>query len=131
MPNFISEDDIEQAMVQRLQHLYGYDSLNCFTAEPDDLDDGSGRKDKREVILRDRLLAAAVALNPDIPTDVVAGAVDRLMDRRQAVSPINANRELDGLIRDGVKVECPPRAQFCSGRRLGAVKLANCSNESP
>lgn len=27
MPNFISEDSIEQAMVQRLQHLYGYDAL--------------------------------------------------------------------------------------------------------
>lgn len=27
MPNFISEDQIEQAMVQRLQHLCGYDSI--------------------------------------------------------------------------------------------------------
>ena len=27
MPNFISEDAIEQAMVQRLQHLYGYGVL--------------------------------------------------------------------------------------------------------
>lgn len=34
MPNFISEDDIEVAMVQRLQHVYGYDTLNCHTAEP-------------------------------------------------------------------------------------------------
>ena len=49
MPNFISEDDIEQALLQRLQHLCGYDALNCFTATPDDLNDGSGRTDKREV----------------------------------------------------------------------------------
>ena len=34
MPNFISEDQIEQALVQRLQHLHGYDALNCYTAEP-------------------------------------------------------------------------------------------------
>jgi len=33
MPNFLSEDDIEQAMVQRLQHLYGYDALDCYTAD--------------------------------------------------------------------------------------------------
>jgi type I restriction enzyme R subunit len=33
MPNFISEDDIEVAMVQRLQHLYGYDSLNGYTTD--------------------------------------------------------------------------------------------------
>ena len=51
MANFISEDDIEQALLQRLQHLCGYDALNCFTATPDDLNDGSGRSDKREVIL--------------------------------------------------------------------------------
>lgn len=31
MPNFLPEDDIEQAMVQRLQHQYGYDELNCHT----------------------------------------------------------------------------------------------------
>lgn len=43
MPNFISEDDIEQAMVQRLQHLYGYDMLYCLTSDPADVQDGSGR----------------------------------------------------------------------------------------
>jgi len=43
MPNFISEDDLEVAMVQRLQHVYGYDTLNRFTADPAGLNDGSGR----------------------------------------------------------------------------------------
>jgi len=51
MPNFISEDEIEAAMLQHLQLLYGYDALICFTADPADLNDGSGRTDKREVIL--------------------------------------------------------------------------------
>jgi type I restriction enzyme R subunit len=50
MPNFISEDDIEQAMVQRLAQAYGYETLNCYTADPADLNDRSGRSDKREVI---------------------------------------------------------------------------------
>jgi len=64
MPNFLSEDDIEQAMVQRLQHLYGYDALDCYTRDPADVNDGSGRNDKREVIFYDRLKQAAVRLNP-------------------------------------------------------------------
>ncbi|MEQ9822853.1 MAG: hypothetical protein ABQ298_00540 [Puniceicoccaceae bacterium] len=55
MPNFISENDIELAMVQRLQHLYGYDTLNGNTADPVGLNDDSRRTDKREVILHDRL----------------------------------------------------------------------------
>jgi len=32
MPNFISKDAIEQGMVQRFQHLYGYDVLDCHTS---------------------------------------------------------------------------------------------------
>ncbi|MGI9344733.1 MAG: type I restriction endonuclease subunit R [Gammaproteobacteria bacterium] len=105
MPNFISEDDIEIAMVQRLQHDYGYDTLNCFTADPADLKDGSGRTDKRDVIFPDRLKAAAIVLNPGFPESAIDGALKQLCDKRQAMSAIAANRELDGLIRDGVQVE--------------------------
>lgn len=105
MPNFISEDDIEQAMVQRLQHLYGYDSLNCYTTDPEDLNDDSGRTDKRDVILYDRLKAAALALNPTIPEEAIERALKELCDQRQAQSMVAANREVDGLIRDGIKTE--------------------------
>ena len=104
MPNFISEDAIEQAVVQRLQHLYGYDALNCYTADAADLADGSNRTDKRDVILLDRLKTAAIALNPDIPELAIDDALRQLGDRRQAMSAIAANRELDSLIRDGVRV---------------------------
>lgn len=104
MPNFISEDDLEQAMVQHLQHLHGYDVQDCYTADPADFNDGSGRNDKRDVILRDRLKAAAVALNPETPESAIDDALNRLCDRRQTMTPIAANRELYGLIRDGVRV---------------------------
>lgn len=105
MANFISEDQIEQALLQRLQHQFGYDVLICHTAEAEDLNDGSGRADKREVILLDRLREATLRLNPDIPEAVIDAALARLVDRRQAMSPVAANREVDGLIRDGIPVE--------------------------
>lgn len=105
MPNFIAEEQIEQALLQRLQHLHGFDVLECHTAEPDDLDDGSGRADKREVILPARLREALLRLNPAIPEPAIDAALARLTDRRQAMSPIAANRELDALLRDGVPVE--------------------------
>ena len=105
MPNFISEDDIEQVIVQRLQHAYGYDTLNCFTTDPADLNDGSGRTDKRDVILHDRLKEAAIALNPGIPESAIDDALKRLCDKRQVMSSIAANREVDAFIRDGVQVE--------------------------
>ena len=105
MPNFISEDDIEQGMVQRLQHLFGYEALNCYTTDPADLNDDSGRSDKREVILHDRLKAAVIALNPGIPEPAIDAALKQLCDKRAALSTIAANREVDMLIREGVKVE--------------------------
>ncbi len=104
MPNFISEDQIEQALLQRLQHVCGFDVLLCYTADPADLNDGSGRKDKRDVLLPQQLKAAAVRLNPHIPESVVDAALAQLADRRQAMSLIAANREVDGLLRDGIPV---------------------------
>ena len=50
MANVISEDQIERALLQRLQHACGFDVLNCHTTDPADLMDGSGRKDKRDVL---------------------------------------------------------------------------------
>lgn len=104
MANFISEDQIEQALLQRLQHVCGFDVLNCHTTDPADLNDGSGRKDKRDVLLPQRLKAAALRLNPKIPEATVDEALTRLADRRQAMSLVAANREVDGLLRDGIAV---------------------------
>lgn len=50
----------------------------------------------------DRLKAAAVRLNPGIPEASIDDAVEQVCDRRQAMAPMVANRELDGLIRDKV-----------------------------
>ena len=104
MPNFISEDQIEQALLQRLQHVCGFDVLECNTADPTDLNDGSGRSDKREVLLPVRLKAAAMRLNPGVPEAVVDSALAQLANRRQAMSLVVANREVDGLLRDGIPV---------------------------
>jgi type I restriction enzyme R subunit len=105
MPNFISEDQIERALVQKLQHLHGFDALDCHTEDPEDLNDGSGRANKRDVILVDRLREAAVRLNPAIPPEAIEEAVEKLLDRRQAMLLVAANQEIHGLLRDGIPVE--------------------------
>jgi type I restriction enzyme R subunit len=105
MPNFISEDQIEQALVQKLQHVHGFDALNCYTENAEDLNDGSKRTNKRDVIMVDRVREAAIRLNPDIPAAAIEDALDKLLDRRQAMTLIAANREIYGLLRDGIPVE--------------------------
>lgn len=105
MPNFISEDAIEQSILKRLHDQFGFELLNCYTSDAENLNDGSGRSDKREVILRERLKEAAVRLNKGIPESAIDEALDKLTDKRYAMSPIAANREIDNLLRDGIPVE--------------------------
>ena len=105
MPNFISEDQIERALVQKLQQLHGFDTLDCYTEDPEDLNDGSGRANKRDVILVDRVSEAAIRLNPDIPRKAIDEALEKLLDRRQAMSLVAANQEVYDLLRDGIPVE--------------------------
>ena len=71
MPNFISEDDIEQATLKKLNQQYGYELLNCYTVDAGDLNDGSNRTDKRNVIFEDRLRQAALRLNPTISENAI------------------------------------------------------------
>jgi type I restriction enzyme R subunit len=105
MPNFISEDQIERALIQKLQHLHGFDSLDCYTEDPEDLNDDSGRTNKRDVILRDRVKEAAIRLNPNVPEKVVDEALEKLLDRRLAMSLVAANHDVYNLLRDGIPVE--------------------------
>ncbi len=103
--NFISEDNIEQAILQKLNTEFSFALLNCYTAKPDNLNDGSGRSDKRDVILADRLKAACMRLNPAIPESTIDFAIEKIRDRRRTMSALAANHELYQLIRDGVPVE--------------------------
>lgn len=105
MPNFISEDTIEKAILKRLHEQFGFELLNCHTSDADDLNDRSGRSDKREVIFGERLKEAAIRLNPGIPETAIDDALAKLTDKRYAISAIAANREIDGLLRDGIPVE--------------------------
>jgi type I restriction enzyme R subunit len=104
MPNFISEDQIEQALLQRLEEKHKFEILRCHCKDPEDLNDGSNRTNKRDVILLDRVRQAAVALNPTFPESAIDDALEDLADRRQAMSQVAANREIYQLLRDGVPV---------------------------
>ena len=103
--NFISEDDIEQATIKILSTEFDYQHLNCYTTDSSDLNDGSGRKDKKEVILKDRVIAKCVQLNPQVSLDVIETAVLKLMERRGSMSAIKANMELYADIRNGASIQ--------------------------
>jgi len=126
MPNFISEDDIEQATLQKLNRQYGYELLNCYTVDAEDLNDGSNRTDKRDVLFEDRLRQSALRLNPTIPETAIEEALERIMDKRHAMSLVAANCEIDGLIRDGVPVVFEDALGRTQHERVRVIDFNDC-----
>jgi len=105
MPNFISEDQIEKAILKVLVSELGFRHINCHTADQETLPDKSGRTDKGEVVLSDILKEKARSLNRDIPEAVIDESLELLTARQYAMSPVQRNKEIYNLIRDGIPVE--------------------------
>jgi type I restriction enzyme R subunit len=105
MKNFLSEDDIEIAVLKELcsQEL-SWRELNCYTADADDLNDKSGREDKSEVVFRDILRKKLQQLNPGMPERAIEIAEQEIAKGRRAMTLMNANIEVYKLIREGVPV---------------------------
>ena len=68
-----------------------------------------GRETSGEVVLVPRLRAALEKLNPKFPPEAITSALDELTRDRSAMTFAGANREICGLLKDGVKVSVPDR----------------------
>lgn len=66
-----------------------------------------GRETKGEVMLTVRLGKMLAALNPDLPAEALAAAIEELARDRGAMLPAAANREVYALLKDGVLVSVP------------------------
>ncbi len=104
MNNLYSEDElVEQPAIALLEEM-GWETLNCYSEF--DQTDGSllGRHTKAEVILTSRLRPALQKLNPNATQDAITQAIEQLTDSRALLDPVEANREIYSLLKDGVKV---------------------------
>ncbi len=68
-----------------------------------------GRETSGEVVLLQRLRAALTQLNPGMPLEAIATALDELSRDRSAMSLEAANREVYQLLKEGLKVSIPDR----------------------
>ena len=98
-----------------------------------------GRETPGEVVLVSRLRAALVRLNPTLPTEAIAAAVDELTRDRSAMGLPAANREVYRLLKDGSAVsvvdpQAPPSPQpspkgrGSGGQRTVRVRVIDWEN---
>jgi len=73
------------------------------------IDGTLGRETKGEVVLMARLRAALTQLNPTLPDEAIIAAMDELARDRSAMSLEAANREVYGLLKEGIAVWVPDR----------------------
>ena len=128
MPNFISEDQIEKAAVTLLKDTYGYRSINCYTSDIENLSDGSNRLNKQEIAFRDILKTFAINLNPGIPESSIDSALDILTARRAAMNSLHANKEVYGLIRNGIPVQYENNAGRTEQGKVRVIDFINPEN---
>lgn len=106
MKSFISEDNIEQSICNRLSlPEYGWKRIECnpSVASQDDVS-MSGRVDASECILPKVLLAALERINPQIDKQVLQNVVTDLRKDYTATDMVDTNCKLYNYIRNGLKV---------------------------
>jgi type I restriction enzyme R subunit len=96
---------VEQPAIELLESL-GWKHANLYT-ETFGEQGTEGRESEHQVILARRLRGALEKLNPGLPADAYAQAIEQLARDRSRQLAVNANREVYELIKDGVKVTVP------------------------
>lgn len=99
-----SEDAlIEQPAIALFASL-GWATGNLYS-EWSNSQSSEGRQTMQEAVLVNRLRAALVTLNPSLPSSAIDAAIEELARDRSTLLPVNANRELYLLLKDGVRVQ--------------------------
>ena len=105
---FISEDDIEQAILAKLKsEAFDYNVIICDSdpAHKEDLNDGTGRSSKKMCVLPDILKRQLRKLNPNIPQEKLDEIYRDLTADFTESDLVSKNYVLYKKIRDYIKVD--------------------------
>jgi type I restriction enzyme R subunit len=97
-----SESALELETITLLKRL-GWQTVNAYeeTYGPNGT---LGREHRGEVVLLPRLRTALTRLNPGLPAEALALAVEELTRDRSAMSLVQANRQIYAMLKEGLKV---------------------------
>lgn len=99
MANYISEDQIEKAIIEVFTHNLGYRHINCIDR------DTTGRQAETEVVIKPLLRRKLIELNKGLPESAIDEAFEQLCQTRLDKSEFEANKEIAGLIKNGIQLE--------------------------
>lgn len=108
MANFISEDDIEIAVLGKLSKSeFGYDILKCDPNpnKRENLHDGTERSSKKECVLPCVLKSSLLRLNPQIPEEVINDVMKSLVKDYTGTDIVATNYDLYNKIRNQIQVK--------------------------
>ena len=107
MRSFISEDDIEQAICNRLsQAEYGWKRIECCPKmEAQDEVATTGRANSSECILPEVFLNALRRLNPQVKDEVLKGILQDFRKDYSGTDMTDTNYKFYNRIRNGIRVE--------------------------
>ena len=107
MKSFISEDDIEQSICNRLaQAEYGWKRIECDArVEAQDEVSTTGRANPSECILPNVFLAALKRLNPQVNEDIPEGILRDFRKDYTGTDMVDTNYKFYNQMRNGIKVQ--------------------------
>ena len=94
----ITEDQIEKAIIEVFVNNLGYRHINCF------VQDGTGREQESDVIIKPLLRKQLEKLNPALPSTAIDEAFNLLCQTRFDKSDLMANKEIYGLLKNGIQI---------------------------
>ncbi|HAG80095.1 MAG TPA: DEAD/DEAH box helicase, partial [Cyanobacteria bacterium UBA12227] len=102
MPHPDSEAALELETIALFQQL-GYTTANCYN-EWNSGTSRLGRETRSDVVLISKLRPALEKLNPHLPQQAIALAIEELTRDRSALTLASANRDIYNLLKDRIKV---------------------------
>ena len=103
MNKFTEQQLVEEPAIKLFEEL-GWEVADCMN-ESFGEESTLGRTTNQEVVLIERLNKAITNLNPDVPEEAISQAISSITKDRTVLNPIEANREVYTLLKEGVSVE--------------------------
>lgn len=104
MAKIITEQMIEDAAMD-LFRSKGFKTLNAYTSSPENMNDGTCRKSKKETVLPKILIESLKRLNPQIPESVLARVVGDISNSSTSKELIAENHAKYNMLLHKIPVE--------------------------